>query len=118
MLVMLLQPAMSLLLQPVVSMLLQTPASLLLPPQPAVSLFRCTSGPGAVPASSLPPDWQELHCTHQLAAFLCVPLTHVGGKVVGTLTLASGDGESCHTPLEVVSHESYIHNALEVVSRE
>ena len=75
------------------TLLLQPPASLL-PPQPAMSLFRCTSGPGAVPASSLPPDWRELHCAHKLAAFLCVPLTQEGGKVVGTLTLASGDGES------------------------
>ena len=62
--------------------------------QPAASLFRCTSGPGAMPASSLPPDWRELHCAQQLVAFLCVPLTQEGGKVVGTLTLASGDGES------------------------
>ena len=43
---------------------------------------------------SLPPDWRELHCAQQLVAFLCVPLTQEGGKVVGTLTLASGDGES------------------------
>ena len=65
----------------------------LLPLQPPVALFRCTLGSGAVPASSLPADWKELHAAHQLQAFLCVPLTKAGGKVVGTLTLATADGD-------------------------
>ena len=47
-----------------------------------------------MPASSLPADWREMHMVHQLATFLCVPLFKAGGTVAGTLTLATGDGES------------------------
>ena len=82
--------------------------------QPPVALLCCTSGSGAVPASSLPADWRGLHAAHQLRTFLCVPLIQAGGKVVGTLTLASGDGESWlmvipGSCMQVVSHPRIMH---------